>query len=87
MRRACSTNAGKIEMATVKTIRAMLMPGRRLEPGNACEVAALVLKNPRKTGQVIECLWDEDAGVANRAADATTRLSKGTSKSSAHHSI
>jgi len=75
MRRACSTNAGKVEMATAKTIRAMLLPGRRLEPGNTSEVAALVLKNPRKTGQVIECLWDEDAGVANRAADALERAS------------
>ena len=62
-------------MEKPKTIRAMLLPGRRLDPGNACEVAALVLKNPRKTGRVIECLWDEDAGVANRAADALERAS------------
>jgi hypothetical protein len=62
-------------MAMLKTIRAMLAPGSRLDCGNACAVAASVLKNPRKTGQVVECLWDEDVGVANRAADALERAS------------
>jgi hypothetical protein len=38
-------------------------------------VAALLLKHPRRAGQVVECLWDEDAGVANRAADALERAS------------
>jgi hypothetical protein len=60
---------------TVKTVREMLAPGKRLDRGCACEVAALILKNPRKTGEVVECLWDEDAGVANRAADALERAS------------
>lgn len=63
-------------MARRETIRAMLSVGRhRLDVGRACEVAALVLANPRKTGQLVECLWDEDAGVANRAADALERAS------------
>ncbi len=43
--------------------------------GRACEVAALLLRDPGKTEQVVECLWDEDAGVANRAADALERAS------------
>ena len=60
-------------MVRQRTMREMLAPGRRLDRGNACEVAALLLKNPRKTGQVVECLWDEDTGVANRAADALER--------------
>lgn len=56
------------------TIHAMLLTGRhRLDPGRAREVAELVLAKPRKMGQLIECLWDEDAGVANRAADALER--------------
>jgi hypothetical protein len=56
------------------TIRAMLAVGRhRLDPGRSCEVAELVLANPRKAGQLIECLWDEDVGTANRAADALER--------------
>ena len=52
----------------------MLETGRhRLDPGRSCEVAELVLAKPRKAGQLIECLWDEDPGVANRAADALER--------------
>lgn len=62
-------------MIKSKTIREMLAAGRRLDCGNACEVAALLVKSPRKAGQVVECLWDEDAGVANRAADALERAS------------
>jgi hypothetical protein len=62
-------------MAKQKTVREMLAPGKRLDCGHACEVAALLLKNPRKTGQVVECLWDEEAGVANRAADTLERAS------------
>jgi hypothetical protein len=62
-------------MKKAETIRAMLAPGRRLDCGNACAVAALLIQNPRKAGQVVECLWDEDAGIANRAADALERAS------------
>lgn len=62
-------------MAKQKSMREILAPGKRLDCGYACEVAALLLKNPRKTGQVVECLWDKEAGVANRAADALERAS------------
>ena len=62
-------------MAKEKTLREMLTPGKRLDCGRAGEVAALLLKNPRMTRQVVECLWEEDAGVANRAADALERAS------------
>jgi hypothetical protein len=61
-------------MRKQETIHAMLAVGRhRLDPGHSRNVAELVLANPRKTGQLIECLWDEDPGVANRAADALER--------------
>ena len=56
-------------------MRETLAAGRRLDAGRACDVADLLLKNPRKTGQVVECLWDEEPGVANRAADALERAS------------
>jgi hypothetical protein len=56
-------------------VRSMLVPGGRLEAGRAREVAELILTHPRKTGQVVECLWDDDPGVANRAADALERAS------------
>ena len=63
-------------MAKRETIHAMLAAGRhRLDVGRAREVAALVLTRPRLVEQLIECLWDEDAGVANRAADALERAS------------
>lgn len=57
------------------TIRAMLLPGHRISPGRAPEVAALLLKQPRMTSRVVGLLWDEEAGVANRAADALERAS------------
>jgi hypothetical protein len=62
-------------MTKAKAIREMLSVGRRLDAGRAAEVAASLLKNPRKTRQVVECLWDEDCRVANRAADALERAS------------
>jgi len=63
-------------MARQETIRAMLMSGRhRLDLGRAREVANLVLARPRRTSALIECLWDEEAGIANRAADALERAS------------
>lgn len=63
-------------MAKQETIRAMLTEGRhRLDGCRAKEVAALVLAEPRRAGELIECLWDDDPGVANRAADALERAS------------
>jgi hypothetical protein len=65
----------RVRMAKSKTVREMLALGNRLDVGRACEVAALLLKHPEKAGHVVECLWDEEAGVANRAADALERAS------------
>lgn len=62
-------------MKKLPNIRTMLVPGNRIAAGRAAEVAVLLLEHPRRTGQVVECLWDEDAGVANRAADALERAS------------
>jgi len=70
-------------MKRPESIRAMLCEvdatgrGRRnrLAVGRAKEVAAILLDHPKKAAQVVECLWDEDAGVANRAADALERAS------------
>lgn len=61
-------------MRKADTIRTMLAAGRhRLDPGLSKHVAELALEKPRKIGQLIECLWDEDPGIANRAADALER--------------
>jgi hypothetical protein len=70
-------------MKKAETIRSMLSIGTcmghgrgdRLAAGRAPEVAALILKQPRMAAKVVECLWDENAGVANRAADALERAS------------
>ena len=53
----------------------MLATGRhRLSRGRAPEVAELVREHPRLAPQLLEYLWDENAGVSNRAADAMERL-------------
>lgn len=62
-------------MTSRNTIRKMLAGGSRLAVGGVPELAELLFKQPRKTAKVIECLWDEDAGIANRAADALERAS------------
>jgi hypothetical protein len=52
-------------------IRAILADARnRMGPGHAFDAAIRVLENPRLCRQLVECLWDEDEGVAGRAADA-----------------
>jgi hypothetical protein len=53
----------------------MLAGGPRLGVARVCEVVELVLAQPRKTSQLIECLWDADPGVACRAADALEKVS------------
>jgi hypothetical protein len=62
-------------MPAKESIRSMLTTGRhRLSVGRAAEVAELVLASPRLAPRLVECLWDEDPGVANRGADALERL-------------
>jgi hypothetical protein len=69
-------------MSTSETIRSMLAAGRnRLNIGRAAEVAALVLALPkrhqsRKVEQLVECLWDDDPGIVNRAGDALEKVSR-----------
>ena len=58
-------------------IRSMLTEGRgRLSRGRAAEVADIVLAQPKEASRLIECLWDEDPGIVNRAADALERASR-----------
>lgn len=61
-----------------KPLRALLAAGRHpLDAGRVCEVTTVLAKHPRRLGSLVECLWDEHAGVANRAADALERLTAG----------
>jgi hypothetical protein len=63
-------------MPKPETIRSMLTEGRsHLSRGGVREVADLVLAHPKRASRLIECLWHEDPGVANRAADALERAS------------
>jgi len=71
---ALDDHGGRLRMARTETIRGMLAGGRPLFVGRAREVAELVAAQPRRVSQLIECLWDEDAGVANRAADALEKV-------------
>jgi hypothetical protein len=58
-------------MAKRSEIRAILADAQnRIGPGHAFDAAMCVLESPRLVRQLIECLWDEDEGVAGRAADA-----------------
>jgi hypothetical protein len=60
-----------------KTIRSMLIAGRhRLSSGRTVEVVELIRADPKKAGQLLECLWDEEPAVAMRAADALEKLTR-----------
>ncbi|MFP5234379.1 MAG: hypothetical protein ACLGSD_00640 [Acidobacteriota bacterium] len=56
-------------------LRAELAIGRHaLHPGRACEVAEWIADRPRRIPALIELLWDDDPGVASRAADVLERI-------------
>ncbi len=54
----------------------MLVIGDRRTIGRSEEAAALIRRNPKRISKLMECLWDEDAGVRMRAADALEKLSR-----------
>lgn len=57
----------------------MLAAGRHpLDKGRVCEVAQIVAQQPRRLASLMECLWDEDPGIASRAADVMERLTAGS---------
>jgi hypothetical protein len=69
-------------MAGKTDLRQMLVKGKHaLDPAQVCAVTAIVLAEPRRTRRLIELLWDEDAGVANRAGDVLERISRAPSDS------
>jgi hypothetical protein len=63
-------------MPRVESIREMLTPGRRLDRGRAWEVVELIEGRPAKFAQLVECLWDDNAALANRAADVLERATR-----------
>jgi hypothetical protein len=56
-------------------INQLLQGGDRRSIGESNQVAACVLRNPRRLTDLIECLWSDDPIVRMRAADATEKVS------------
>lgn len=57
-----------------QAIAAMLKGGDRRSIGNADQIAKLVLSEPKRFSELVECLWDEDPIVRMRAADAAEKV-------------
>jgi hypothetical protein len=57
-------------------LRAELAVGRHaLDRGRVLEITQLIVRQPRRAERLIEFLWDDDPGVASRAADVLERVS------------
>jgi hypothetical protein len=63
-------------MTAEETLRQMLAPGTRLDVGRVWEVVELIEGRAAKLAQLVECLWDDDPGVASRAADVLERVTR-----------
>ena len=64
-------------MRHIVDLRAQLAIGHHaMHPGRVPEVAALVKERPQRAERLIELLWDDDPGVASRAADVLERISR-----------
>jgi len=59
-----------------ESVRRMLEPGRLLDAGRVWEVVELADGRAAKLAQLVECLWDDNPAVANRAADALERVTR-----------
>lgn len=58
-------------------LRAELSVGpHAMHPGRVPEIAEWIGDLPRRIPSLIELLWDDDSGVANRAADVLERISR-----------
>jgi hypothetical protein len=58
-----------------QTLAQMLAGGDRRSIGRSNETAELVLRRPERFAELVECMWDEDAVVRMRAADAAEKVS------------
>jgi hypothetical protein len=58
-----------------KPLAALLQGKDRRSIGRANEVAALVLREPRRFRELMKCLWSDDAVLRMRAADAAEKVS------------
>src|SRR5579859_4888242 len=58
-------------------LRTELAVGRNaFHPGRVCEVVEWMADAPRRIPALIELMWDDDAGLASRAADVLERITR-----------
>jgi hypothetical protein len=58
-------------------LRSELAVGRNaFHPGRVCAVVEWMADAPRRVPALIELMWDDDAGVAGRAADVLERITR-----------
>jgi HEAT repeat protein len=57
------------------TLSSILQGGDRRSLGRANHVAALILVQPKRFPELLECLWCDDPVVRMRAADAAEKIS------------
>jgi HEAT repeat protein len=57
-----------------QAIAVMLKGGDRRSIGKSNQIAQLVLSEPKRFAELVECLWDEDPNVRMRAADAAEKV-------------
>jgi HEAT repeat protein len=68
-------------MAERVDLRAELAVGRHThDPGRVLVIAEWIDGRPRRLPRLVELLWDEDQGVACRAADVLERITRSPSK-------
>src|SRR5215472_12838015 len=71
----------ELAMAVRVDLRAELSVGRNpFHPGRVCELTQWISSRPRRVPGLIELLWDDDAGVAGRAADVLERIVRDPSR-------
>lgn len=64
-------------MSQAQNLRSQLAEGKHpLALGRVRELTATLLADPGKAGHLVELLWDDDPGVASRAADVLERISR-----------
>ncbi len=58
-------------------LRAALAVGKNaVHAGRVCEVMEWIADAPRRVPALVELMWDDDAGVAGRAADVLERITR-----------
>ena len=57
-----------------QTLADMLRGGDRRSIGKSNQIAKLILSEPKRFGELLACLWDQDPIVRMRAADAAEKV-------------